>query len=30
MEALMGKSPVNGPFAIAMSNNQRVFIVLTT
>jgi hypothetical protein len=24
MEALMGKSSINGPFSMAMSNNQRV------
>jgi hypothetical protein len=26
MEVLMGKSSVNGPFSIAMLNNQRVYI----
>jgi hypothetical protein len=25
MEVLMGKSSINGPFSMAMLNNQRVF-----
>jgi hypothetical protein len=25
MEVLMGKSSINGPFSMAMSNNQRVY-----
>jgi hypothetical protein len=27
MEVLMGKSTINGPFSMAMLNNQRVFMV---
>jgi hypothetical protein len=26
MDVLMGKSSVNGPFSIAILNNQRVYI----
>jgi hypothetical protein len=26
MEVLMGKSSINGPFSMAMLNNQRVYI----
>jgi hypothetical protein len=28
MEGLMGKSSINGPFSMAMLNNQRVIIPL--
>jgi hypothetical protein len=27
MEVLMGKSSINGPFSMAMLNNQRVIII---
>jgi len=27
MEGLMGKSSINGPFFMAMLNNQRVYLV---
>jgi hypothetical protein len=27
MEVLMGKSSINGPFSMAMLNNQRVYYV---
>jgi hypothetical protein len=29
MEVLMGKSSINGPFSMAMLNNQRVLVFLT-
>ena len=28
MEVLMGKSSINGPFSMAMLNNQRVYIYI--
>jgi len=29
MEVLMGKSSINGPFSMAMLNNQRVIVQVT-
>ena len=27
MEVLMGKSSINGPFSMAMLNNQRIYVI---